>query len=546
MPDTRYLQKPDHTTRFWTIHKRIPKDLWEDGRTKFFHESTEETDLIKARRVRDRRLLEKQDEWDHKIAAKEGRTIMTRSDLKNMAWQASERHLILIAPPLGGRHFYPLSQLQDELNRIDEIVKGHVHQLESDKKIALSNEDREFVQQTAKVNAVARLEHEIAEVTGEISPSAYWGFKENHISEETIPDKAWNRGVTGKRSLSQAVAEYKQSEDWECYKSDTKRKYIRTYEILERIISPSRDVGTLLPPDFKRMKDTFKGLPKYYSGKGDPVKVVENTKKEKRIGSETINSHLSAVRNLFAWMKAERIIKDDLAYEKLRMKGWKKDGKVIDRRAIAVPYEEEDLKMMFNRPKDIVWWGAAIGLFTGSRLGEVMQLRPKDIVQQDGVWCFSHNADDENNLKTMGAERLVPIHSSLIKAGFLELVESSRENENGRLFKELEWSEDGKWARIFVRRFDYWTKKKLGIKPPAPLRKSYHSFRHLMARNILNPDDPRTFGPVDSILGWTSKERSEFEKSMRCRYAGLLDRVVPVKELQQLIETVQYSWFDRL
>ena len=85
------------------------------------------------------------------------------------------------------------------------------------------------------------------------------------------------------------------------------------------------------------------------------------------------------------------------------------------------------------------FWVPLLGLWTGMRLGECVQLRTDDVVQTDGVDVILVRRDEEGDkrLKTAASERIVPIHSELKKIGFLKHVAAMRENGEIRLFPEL-------------------------------------------------------------------------------------------------------------
>lgn len=69
--------------------------------------------------------------------------------------------------------------------------------------------------------------------------------------------------------------------------------------------------------------------------------------------------------------------------------------------------------------------------YTGGRISEVAQLRRTDVLELDGIWCVKFDPA-AGPLKNRGSERLVPIHSALLEAGFLGFVDGIAE---GPLFQ---------------------------------------------------------------------------------------------------------------
>lgn len=88
-------------------------------------------------------------------------------------------------------------------------------------------------------------------------------------------------------------------------------------------------------------------------------------------------------------------------------------------------------------------WLPLIGLFTGARINEVCQLNPFTDIKQDqesGIWYLHFTDESEaavgvnKSIKTNSSYRIVPIHSKLLKLGFLHYVERLKNNNNKCLF----------------------------------------------------------------------------------------------------------------
>lgn len=131
-------------------------------------------------------------------------------------------------------------------------------------------------------------------------------------------------------------------------------------------------------------------------------------------------------------------------------------------------------------------WGTLIAFYTGARLNEVAQLKPADIIQREGIWCFDFtdegNDDDKKRLKNRASKRKVPVHSKLIEAGFLEFVEEARKLNHARLFMDLSYEEKSGYGRNLGRWFnETLLRKQLAIKDPALV---FHSIRHTVALQL--------------------------------------------------------------
>ena len=114
-------------------------------------------------------------------------------------------------------------------------------------------------------------------------------------------------------------------------------------------------------------------------------------------------------------------------------------------------YDLDDLqRVVDNLPvaEDRDWktWIPLIGMLSGLRREEICQFYPFDIRQVGNVWCFDVNSNgDDKSLKTESSDRLVPIHSALIRLGFIRFVETRKDSHNLWGFKK--WQTQ--WGKVF-------------------------------------------------------------------------------------------------
>lgn len=143
------------------------------------------------------------------------------------------------------------------------------------------------------------------------------------------------------------------------------------------------------------------------------------------------------------------------------------------------------------------YWLPLLGLLTGGRINELSQLYLDDIRQSEtGVWYLDFNLDGDKvedvpdkSLKTVNAERVVPIHAELVRLGLPEYVERLRRAGHSRLFPELKrdavkgyGKPAGSW---FNERF---LGNRLGIERNG--MKTFHSFRHTFITALERLDLP--------------------------------------------------------
>lgn len=172
-------------------------------------------------------------------------------------------------------------------------------------------------------------------------------------------------------------------------------------------------------------------------------------------------------------------------------------------------FSTEDLKSIFN-PEIFVpwaekfphrWWAPMIGLYTGARVNEVAQLKVKDVILENGIWCLwfrktadadldaSHKVRSRQKLKGKSAVRMVPIAQPLITAGFLDYLEDVRASGHPRLFPHLtagstnrETGEfNGRYSRSLIKQFGEYLKQ-LGFSKGV----GFHAFRHSFVTELEN------------------------------------------------------------
>jgi integrase len=119
------------------------------------------------------------------------------------------------------------------------------------------------------------------------------------------------------------------------------------------------------------------------------------------------------------------------------------------------------------------YWLPLLGSHSGARLEDLCQLRTRDVVQRDGVWClYLHDLKREHRAGTGGVQRHVPIHRTLLELGWLAYV--GRQDRDGLLFPELRPNKYGQLGASWGSRFGEYLDAE-GLDDP---RLDFHSFRH--------------------------------------------------------------------
>ena len=150
-----------------------------------------------------------------------------------------------------------------------------------------------------------------------------------------------------------------------------------------------------------------------------------------------------------------------------------------------------------NRVRDLYayhFWVILIALHSGARLNEICQLRICDIIKAQGYWCFNFQEQGEGqSVKTENSIRKVPIHKALLNLGFLEFVQS-RKNESPSsdlLFIGLNFDKKNKFGKKVSDWFNGNDKMSSYLSQcnlTDPDDKVFHSTRHTVIQCLVDQD----------------------------------------------------------
>jgi integrase len=121
---------------------------------------------------------------------------------------------------------------------------------------------------------------------------------------------------------------------------------------------------------------------------------------------------------------------------------------------------------MWNSEKtkidDPIFWVPLIALLHGMRSEEILQLKPRNICCDQGIFYFVIERGTGQSTKSNNSKRLIPIHSQLIELGFLELVDRQKKLGKLRIFDTVSRSKSSKstYAQNFGKKFTYYRKSR--------------------------------------------------------------------------------------
>lgn len=322
--------------------------------------------------------------------------------------------------------------------------------------------------------AIQRLEKDNArlEVERDFAAKLAMGRTAEQPSPTVAPEPPKPSGEPWK-SLLDAYKAYARLSD------KTWKSYDQAFRRLEKAAG-DKPIDAVSPEDIRAFRELVVAETKPRGGR-------------KTTAAGTLQKQLSHIKSFFQWAKAEKgFIQSNPAEDITVPPSIRKDGAAITRN----PYSKEELQAIFTAPnfvgcksvsrrfdrgnvvvRDGKFWLPLLALFAGGRLMELATLATKDIVFSEGHDCVSINLipdeedKDDPTLKTAAAVRIIPIHPTLKKLGFMEFVAEARRKRRVRLFEDFDY---GKW----------WNQQflgKIGLKRPDL---TFHSFRHTFKRGL--------------------------------------------------------------
>ncbi|MFS4437576.1 hypothetical protein ACMA5I_05115 [Paracoccaceae bacterium GXU_MW_L88] len=350
-------------------------------------------------------------------------------------------------------------------------------------------------------------------------------------------------------------------------KQSQKVEQSRHYQLLIATRALKEEVGNETPITrinraiCQELADLFVNIPAYASEhyKGMTLREAalayeaQHGKKCERYTAAKNN--LVVLKGIFKFAKSKGWLNSNPA-EECEIEAPRK-GKVYERKQSGYqPFTADELTTLFNRPlyrgcKDdgngvnragpnVIrrsrYWVPLISLFSGMRMGEILQLEKDDVVVKDGISCFQitdevlaeyHGLTFDKRLKTDNAMRTIPVHPMLESLG---LIDWMQESNHPRLFPDAEAGSDGKLSTRFSKKFATFSKA-AGVWEHR--KKVFHSFRGNFT------DAMREAGvPLElriAIQGWESVH----DIDPKYGTSGY-----PVKRLYEAISRTRYDGLD--
>ena len=392
---------------------------------------------------------------------------------------------------------------------------------------------------------------ETAQLSGDrYSQIAEASFKTLPVTER--PALLSSAGITLATLIDQFDSEFIAGED---ITIKTMNKNRAALALIRRYFGDDTDVALIDREGLVGFRDTLAKLPPNVTKKFGPEanlkQIASENMKAKGImlNRETQSTYLRLANSLFEFAKDRRHVPHNDAAN-LRPK-----GRATPAQARRRPFTAEQLQIIFNAPiytgcvndergyaksgpnypRRSRFWVPLIALFTGLRMEEIFQLTPAHFKTGRDNLPFVL-ISPEMQVKTENGFREVPLHSELLRIGFMTFVaERGREGADALLFNDVPPATDGYRSTNFSKRFATFLKSR-GIKDD-PRRTCFHSFRHNFRDGLRQPSANPDF--VREAGGWASRDTSDIygDGTSAHLMRGLVDGIDYGLDLRHLYST---------
>ena len=227
----------------------------------------------------------------------------------------------------------------------------------------------------------------------------------------------------------------------------------RVLNLLIAIMGGDKAIRELSTDDVKHVRDALTKLPPNYmkatANKGKTVvEAITANQGGATLKPKTQQKYLEMFRQLQTWAVNEGLL-DKVVGQKVKIPGAGKGNPADDRdpysmehlqAILASPLYRGHDKTRLHKPGDFVtrdayFWAFLIALYSGMRMGEILQLTVSDIKQEGEIWYFNVTEGEEQSLKTRRQQVAHPNPRDARPDGILKLIEGKPKTH--RLFPEI-------------------------------------------------------------------------------------------------------------
>ncbi len=295
---------------------------------------------------------------------------------------------------------------------------------------------------------------------------------------------------------------------------EQKEKVLLRMKVVAEVMG-DMSISKITDKDIENFIREIKNLPAHYgkmklSKKLTNKQAIEMGKKDnniQKISVGTVDKYVSSLKTILQYATMKEYIPKN-PFDKISLP--KADKRKVNE-SKRLPFTLKQLQAIFEMrvfksSRNYKFWIPMLALYTGARLNELCQLLVNDIKFDGDIAFFSINDDGDKKLKTSAAVRIVPIHSELVKMGFMDYVKEMREKKSVRLFPELKKEKkSGRYSNGFSKTFrnllqtvnqQFSNENDKFVKGKHCFHSFRHNFRDCLRENECNQE------AVRAIQGW--------------------------------------------
>lgn len=309
------------------------------------------------------------------------------------------------------------------------------------------------------------------------------------VVEEMPPPQGEENKPTKVETLGSVAALFhaqKSKHDWVKKTADDAK---RVLSLAEAVIGKDKPFAKLGIGDVKAVRDAISQVPPNYmksaAGKGISVQdAIKENAEGACLALKTQDKYFTMFRQLLIFARDEGYI-EKIPGEGVKIAGATKANASDGR----LPYSKEQLKTIFASPlytghsekrhkpgslviRDGKYWVPLVALYSGMRMGEIIQLLVTDIKQEGDIAYFDVSKGEGKQVKTASSVRRVPVHKVLVELGLLDLAKNRPGAD--RIFQEIGVGTDGYHSQVFSKWWGRYSKT-IGFHTD---KTAFHSFRH--------------------------------------------------------------------
>ena len=498
---TPYLWKRDGV---WYFKRRVPAHLVDRAKTPVVKYSLETSDLAEAkRRLRD--AIRRADAWFDGLEAgganppPDGKSNLSAP--RRITVDELLEHARVIVEEESARHERklmsdPTTNDEEKANRLDSVGYAVTvannpthpeHEIEVDKLAGrIAARAGGTPNDTDLLSVAARA---LTELARRQEAHALGDFDTVSFDKRFAPLPPGAKPKVGGMSFRQlfdAYIAFKKTGKWaETTEGDMKR----VWTIATRVIDPDKLAREVDITDVRAVRDLILTMP---VGTIRPKKAKSDAPPPKQLAPGTQEKYFRFFKAVLRWGADEGHL-DAAPGSGVKLGSGFKKGQTPKK-----PYSPGQLKAIFSsalytgcasaaknarhKPGDKIikdgwYWLPLIALFTGMRIGEIVQLLASDVKTEVGITYFditkgSDEEDEFKRIKNAGSERKMPIPQVLFDLGFGDVI--AKAPKSGRLFPEIPIAEGKHPSRTATQ---WWTRYGRGAGFYHKTT-TFHSFRH--------------------------------------------------------------------